>query len=128
MSGWQQYVDNLMKWGVLASAALLDNTNGVVWAQTADFPVVRPHEAATLARNFSNPSIPQDNGIGVGEQRFVCIKADERSVYGKSTNGGVITVKTKRAIIVGIVASGKPPGSVAKVVEDMADYLISLGY
>ncbi|KAH3761685.1 profilin I [Pelomyxa schiedti] len=127
---WQTYVDtNLVGSGFVDSAAILDATNGAVWAKSATFPdVVANKEAAKLVQNFTDPSVPQSSGILCGKLKYMCVKADPRSVYGKGNKGGVVTVKTGKCILVGIYVEPKQPGNATKVVEDMADYLLGVGY
>jgi profilin len=43
-------------------------------------------------------------------------------------NGGVVIVKTIQAILVGIYDENSTPGNATKVVEGLADYLISVNY
>lgn len=58
----------------------------------------------------------------------MCVRADPRSVYGKAQKGGIVCVKTKQCVIVGIYDENIQPGNATKVVEDLADYLIGVGY
>lgn len=41
---------------------------------------------------------------------------------------GVCLVKTGQAFLVGVYTEGIQPGNCTKVVEGLADYLISVGY
>ena len=49
-------------------------------------------------------------------------------MYGKKGNKGVICVRTKQALIVGHYPESTQPGEAAKIVESLADYLISAQY
>ncbi len=40
----------------------------------------------------------------------------------------MITVKTKQAILIGVYDEKTQPGEAAKIVEGLADYLISVSY
>lgn len=42
--------------------------------------------------------------------------------------GGVVCVKTKQAVLVGVYDEPVQPGEATKVVEGLADYLISVNY
>lgn len=42
--------------------------------------------------------------------------------------GGVVAVKTDQTLIVGVYGENATAGEVAKIVEELADYLISVGY
>lgn len=81
--------------------------------------------------------------------KYFCIKADERSIYGKKVGvphpprsssrvlttssihqgkEGIVTVKTKQAILVAHYPDVVQPGEAAKTVEQLADYLLGVGY
>ena len=46
----------------------------------------------------------------------------------KKGSGGVVCVKTKQAVLIGMYDDGIQPGECTKVVETLADYLISVNY
>ena len=56
------------------------------------------------------------------------LRADDRSIYGKQGANGVVCVKTKQAVLIGAYQEGIQPGEATKVVEQLADYLISVNY
>jgi len=60
--------------------------------------------------------------------KYFALKADDRSVYGKKGSAGCITVKTNKAILVGVYDETQQPGAAANIVEKVADYLINSGY
>jgi len=60
--------------------------------------------------------------------KYLALKADSRSIYGKKGTAGVCTVKTGQCLIVGVYGEGIQPGSAANSVEKLADYLIENGY
>ena len=88
----------------------------------------------------------QSSGLHVGGERYVVLKADDRSLYGKKvhtspettdrrlgltqTQGkeGIVIVKTTQAILVTHYPETVQPGSAANTVEQLADYLIGVGY
>jgi profilin len=56
------------------------------------------------------------------------LQANDRSIYGKLGEAGIVAVRTKQAIL---IAHYSPPvfaGEATKVVEDLADYLIGVNY
>jgi len=81
-----------------------------------------------LANNFKNPSAAQGTGITAGGVKYLTLKADDRSIYGKKGTGGIVTVKTAQAVIVGVYKEGTQPGAAANTFEKVADYLIENGY
>ncbi|KAI9803111.1 MAG: profilin, required for normal timing of actin polymerization in response to thermal stress [Piccolia ochrophora] len=70
----------------------------------------------------------QSNGLHVAGERFVVIKADERSLYGRKGKEGIVIVKTNQAILVTHYGETVQPGVAANTVEQLADYLIGVGY
>lgn len=61
-------------------------------------------------------------------EKYLTIRAEDRSVYGKKGNKGLICVRTKQAIIIGHYPETTQPGEAAKIVEGLGDYLISAQY
>merc|ERR1712063_190029 len=120
---WQAYVDQqLVGTGHITQGAIL-GLDGGAWATTAGFSVA---EGAALAALFSNPSNAFSSGVTVAGTKYLAIKADNRSIYGKKGSGGVCLVKTGQSVLVGVYAdgSGIQPGNAANAVEKLADYLI----
>ena len=70
----------------------------------------------------------QSTGLHIAGERFVVLKADDRSIYGKKGREGVVIVKTKMAILVTHYPEAVQPGAAANTVEQLADYLIKVGY
>ncbi len=70
----------------------------------------------------------QSNGLRIADERYVVIKAEERSLYGKKGKEGIVIVKTIQAILVTHYPETVQPGVAANIVEQLADYLTSVGY
>ena len=70
----------------------------------------------------------QSNGLRIGGERYVVIKADDRSLYGKKGKEGIVIVKTIQTILVTHYPETVQPGAAAKAVEELGDYLIGVGY
>jgi len=124
---WQGYVDQqLIATGNIAQGAIL-GLDGNTWATSAGFTIT-PAEGAALANNFKNPSAAQAGGIVAAGTRYLTLKADDRSIYGKKGTSGIVTVKTATAVLIGVYKEGTQPGAAANTVEKLADYLIENGY
>ncbi|GME99471.1 unnamed protein product [[Candida] boidinii] len=85
-------------------------------------------EIKEIITGYSDPSNLYASGLHVQGQKNFCIKADPRSIYGKHDAEGVICVKSKQAILIAHYPAGVQPGEAAKIVEQLADYLIGVGY
>jgi len=70
----------------------------------------------------------QSEGLHVGGEKFVVLRADEKSIYGKKGREGVIIVKTTQAILVTHYPESVQPGVATNVVEQLGDYLVGVGY
>lgn len=126
---WQEYVDsNLIGTGNLKSAAIY-GLDGHLWASTPDLQSDSTFDPKLLIKSFSDPKDLQINGITVNGTRYVMLRSDDRSIYGKSKgNGGFVGVKTEQAVLFGLYPDDVTPGNANKTVESLADYLISAGY
>ncbi|GAA5917875.1 hypothetical protein JCM6882_003751 [Rhodosporidiobolus microsporus] len=124
---WQAYVDNnLLGTGKITKAAILGQQGGV-WAQSAGYDIATDEQAA-ITKAFSDPASVQGSGVRAQGQKFLTLRADDRSVYAKKAADGIVLVKTKQAVLVAEYAHPTLAGEAAKIVEDLADYLIGVGY
>jgi profilin len=124
-SSWQAYADNLTAQGLVKAAVF--GPDGGVWAKSANLNL-STQEAVTTAQLFNNPGQAQAAGIQVDGVKYLVIKADARSLYGKKGTGGVVLVKTTQAVVLGIYDDKLQPGKATTVVEKLADSLIENGY
>ena len=123
---WQEYVDNnLVGTGHVKKAAIVGH-DGSTWAASAGFSVSAA-DAKKILGAFSNPADVLANGIHLGADKYMTIKTDERSIYGKKGATGVVNVKTTQAILIGYYDESIQPGQAANTVERLADYLIDNG-
>eukprot|EP01123_Difflugia_compressa_P010734 TRINITY_DN3_c0_g1_i4.p1 TRINITY_DN3_c0_g1~~TRINITY_DN3_c0_g1_i4.p1 ORF type:complete len:127 (-),score=35.88 TRINITY_DN3_c0_g1_i4:130-510(-) len=124
---WQSYVDtNLVGTGLVSVAAIAGH-DGSIWANTAGFNVTAD-EVKKLLAGFADPGPLRASGLFINGEKYLVLKADDRSIYGKKGTGGVVTVKTAQSILVGLYNEKIQPGQCANVVEKLADYLIETGY
>ncbi|GAA5825103.1 hypothetical protein JCM5353_006509 [Sporobolomyces roseus] len=124
---WQAYVDsNLVGTGKINKAAILGQQGGV-WATSSGYNLT-PEEQAAIVKTFQNPENAQATGVRAAGQKFFCLSANDRSVYGKKSADGIVIVKTTQAVLVAEYAHPTVPGEATKIVEELADYLIGVGY
>jgi len=124
---WQAYVDNIIASGKVDQGAIYSRAGDSVWATSAGFNVSAA-EISEVVRGFDNPAGLQENGLHVQGQKYFLLRADDRSIYGKHEDTGIIAVRTKQAVLIAHYAAPVQPGEATKVVEAMADYLISASY
>ncbi|KAI9348827.1 profilin [Pilaira anomala] len=125
---WQAYVDdNLVGTGFVTQAGIYGINGGGLWAASPGF-TVQPNEIQEIITGFSNPDAIRASGIHINGTKYLTLRADDRSIYGKKGATGVCIVKTTQAILVALYDDKIQPGACTKVVEDLADYLISVSY
>ncbi|KAJ3216729.1 profilin, required for normal timing of actin polymerization in response to thermal stress [Dinochytrium kinnereticum] len=124
---WQAYVDsNLVGTGKITQAAIHGH-DGSLWATSAGFTISQT-EAKKLAEAFKDASGIRAGGLHIANVKYFTLRADDRSIYGKKEATGVVCVKSKQAILIGVYGEKSQPGEATKIVEALADYLISVGY
>ncbi|MCJ1482500.1 profilin, required for normal timing of actin polymerization in response to thermal stress [Schaereria dolodes] len=146
---WQAYVDtSLVGTGQLDKAAIFNAEGTSVWAASSGFnvrshfrqilfwaeikiPYVAPAEIKEVVNAYKDTAQVknvQSAGFHIAGDRYVVIKSDDRSLYGKKGKEGIIIVKTTQAILVTHYPESVQPGTAANTVEQLGDYLVSVGY
>eukprot|EP01112_Ceratiomyxa_fruticulosa_P011743 TRINITY_DN3214_c0_g1_i1.p2 TRINITY_DN3214_c0_g1~~TRINITY_DN3214_c0_g1_i1.p2 ORF type:complete len:127 (+),score=31.23 TRINITY_DN3214_c0_g1_i1:102-482(+) len=124
---WQAYVDDqLIGSGMVSQAAIL-GLDGQVWASSASCSL-KKEEATKIVSQFSDPNGALQSGVTVGGVKYLAIRADDRSIYGKKGATGVVACKTAQAVLVALYGETVQPGQATNVVEKLADYLRENGY
>ncbi|KAI9788012.1 MAG: profilin, required for normal timing of actin polymerization in response to thermal stress [Peltula sp. TS41687] len=114
----------------LDKAAIFDADGKSPWASSPGFTVT-PSEIKEIIEAYNDKAdvkAVQSTGLHVGGQKYVVLKADERSLYGRSGKEGILIVRTDKALLVTHYGESTQPGAAANTVEQMADYLKSVGY
>lgn len=124
---WNAYTDSLISTGKIDKAAICSSAGDSLWAKSEAF-TISPQEIILVANGYSDPSQLQAHGLHVEGKKYFLLKADDRSIYGKQDDHGIVAVKTKQAILIAHYPSGVQAPEATLVVEKLADYLISLGY
>ncbi|KAI0674222.1 profilin [Trametes maxima] len=124
---WQAYVDsNLVGSGKISKAAIIGLAGGV-WASSSGYTLSADEQKAIIS-SFNNADEARAHGIRLAGQKFLTLRADERSIYGKKAADGAILVKTKQAVLVAEYTAPVQAPEATPVVESLADYLIGVGY
>ena len=124
---WQQLLEQkLMPCGNLANAAMIGH-NGGTWATTTKFSL-KTQEGQKIASLLASEGPVPSTTITVGGTTYRTLSSLDSKIIGKSGSSGVIIVKTKQAIVIGVYASGHIPGKASVAVQDFASNLISQGY
>ncbi|MCB9430965.1 MAG: profilin [Ardenticatenaceae bacterium] len=124
---WQAYIDSSLVGTGHIKRALICSHDGTPWAYSAGFNPSNA-ELKALIKGFADNAGIQGSGINLQGTKYMTLRADNRSIYGKKGAGGVVSVKTGQAVIIGIYEEGTQPGQATTVVEKLADYLIENGY
>ncbi|KAK5081545.1 profilin, required for normal timing of actin polymerization in response to thermal stress [Lithohypha guttulata] len=110
--------------------AIFNSEGNSVWAVSSGYKVT-PQEVQKIVAAYKDTKDVKDiqgTGFYIAGDKFITIKADDRSIYGKKGKEGVVIVKTKQAILIGHYPEHVQPGSAANTVEKLADYLVGVGY
>ncbi|KAB8245666.1 profilin [Aspergillus flavus] len=122
---WQGYVDSsLMGSGLFDKAAVLSYNLSGIEAKSSGFSI-SAEELQGLAAAFAQSNVAMANGIKVGGEKFVAIKADDRSLYGKKGKEGIIVVKTPSCVLVAHHGENVQTTNASAAVEKIADYIIN---
>jgi len=79
---WQAYVDSqLVGTGHCTKAAIIGH-DGAQWAASPGF-TLSANEGKSLVNAFQDPSSAFSSGLHIGGVKYMTIKADARSLYGK---------------------------------------------
>jgi len=124
---WQGYVDNNLVGTHLVTQAAIHGHDGSPWATSHGFTVSKD-EAVKLLAGFGDAGPLRANGLYIHKEKYLVLKADDRSIYGKKGPGGIVCVKTGQSVLIAIYNDKIQPGQCANVVEKLADYLIENGY
>ena len=92
-------------------------------------PTVQAGEATKIVEQLAdNPAGLQSNGLHIQGQKFMLLRADDRSIYGRHDAEGVVCVRTKQTVIIAHYPPTVQAGEATKIVEQLADYLIGVQY
>jgi hypothetical protein len=118
----QNYVDHsLMQGGHLTGAAVL-RLNGTV--DGSRNLAVSAAEAKAVIAQYAVPQAKVPLVIGGVSSMIISVAG--KSMYARRVGGGgVVCVKTKTYVLIGVYDSKAQPGRANAVVEQLADFLIS---
>eukprot|EP00199_Chlamydomonas_sp_CCMP681_P005220 CAMPEP_0119101372 /NCGR_PEP_ID=MMETSP1180-20130426/445_1 /TAXON_ID=3052 ORGANISM="Chlamydomonas cf sp, Strain CCMP681" /NCGR_SAMPLE_ID=MMETSP1180 /ASSEMBLY_ACC=CAM_ASM_000741 /LENGTH=131 /DNA_ID=CAMNT_0007085487 /DNA_START=29 /DNA_END=424 /DNA_ORIENTATION=+ len=129
---WQEYVDNNLQCPVdaegstLKASALVGLENSV-WAKSADFPDMSTDEMDVIKAIFdgTNPG-----SFTIGGLKYMALGSEdpETKMRGKCAGGGCSISKTGKTLVIGIWATPVLASACNKVVEALAEYLVSVDY
>ncbi|KIV90347.1 hypothetical protein B0A52_00951 [Exophiala mesophila] len=128
---WQAYIDtSLIGSGDVDQAAIFNSEGTSVWATSPGFSLspTELQEVVGAYKDTSEPKKVQSTGLHIAGQKYIVIKADDTSLYGKKGRSGVVIVKTKQALLIAHYPETVQPGSAANTVEKLGAYLVSVGY
>lgn len=100
--------------GKIDRAAIVSRAGDSVWAASAGFNL-SPQEIQGLAAGFQDPPSMFGTGIILAGQKYITIRAEGRSIYGKLQKEGIICVATKLCILVSHYPETTLPGEAAKI-------------
>lgn len=108
--------------GQFDKAAILSHDLSGTEAYSPGFSIT-VDELKALAAAFADSSSAMQNGFTVGGEKFVAIRADERSLYGKKGKEGIVIVKAKSCVMIAHHPETVQTTNAATVVENLVDYI-----
>ncbi|XP_072412980.1 profilin-4 isoform X2 [Chiloscyllium punctatum] len=84
-------------------------------------------EIQAFLKAFNQPSNFRDEGLYFKNVIYLCVRADNSSVYGKHDNIGLVLVKTGSYIICATYREGMYPSVCVEAAEKLGDYFRSKG-
>jgi profilin len=81
------------------------------------FAQVGPAEASTLIGAFSDPAVLISGGVHASGVKYMYLRSDDRSIYGKKGSDGIVIVKTNQTLLIGVYGAPATPGNATVVVE-----------
>ncbi|KAK4479117.1 hypothetical protein RD792_014628 [Penstemon davidsonii] len=128
---WQSYIDDHLMAevdGAHLTAAAIVGHDGSIWAQSSNFPQLKPEEVNAIMADFDTPGSLAPTGLYIGGTKYMVIQGESGAVIrGKKGAGGATIKKTGLALIVGIYDEPMTGGQCNMVVEKIGDYLIDQG-
>eukprot|EP00252_Welwitschia_mirabilis_P027879 TRINITY_DN975_c0_g1_i1.p1 TRINITY_DN975_c0_g1~~TRINITY_DN975_c0_g1_i1.p1 ORF type:complete len:133 (+),score=26.64 TRINITY_DN975_c0_g1_i1:311-709(+) len=129
---WQNYVDEHLMCdlgrGNRLTAAAITGQDGAVWAQSNNFPAIKPEEVTAIVNDFEEPGTLAPSGLYIGGAKYMVIQGEPGAVIrGKKGSSGVTIKKTTRALLFGIYDEPVTAGECNMIVERLGDYLIEQG-
>ncbi|KAJ5151610.1 hypothetical protein N7492_009905 [Penicillium capsulatum] len=117
------YVDSsLMGSGQFDKAGILAADFSGLEAQSPGFTLSQD-DINSLAAAFTSDANAFANGFSIGDEKFVAIKADARSLYGKKNKEGAIVVRASACTIIAHHPESVQTTNAATVVEKLVDYI-----
>ncbi|KAF2761899.1 Profilin/allergen [Pseudovirgaria hyperparasitica] len=124
----------------LLGSGLVDNA--IVFSRTENYGIlaaspgylVTQDELAEIRRIFADagtgPSIQRarNDGFRVAGTTYKAVKGDSRSLYGRQGRQGIMVVNTNTAIFFVHYPESSSHSETANLIEQLCDYLISVGY
>ncbi|KAI9836115.1 MAG: hypothetical protein M1819_001731 [Sarea resinae] len=132
---WQAYIDqSLVGTGNVDKAAIYDSTGKSVWATSSNFSI-SPAEMDEVVSAFKDKGDEngikqvQSTGLHVAGEKYIVLLAEEdKRIIGKKGKEGVVIVKTTQTIIITHYPETVQPGAATNTVEQLGEYLVSVGY
>jgi len=111
----------------LISKAVIAGLDGTVWAKSANIEPSK-EELSKISGAFPDQSKLAEGGVMMGGEKFIYLSGNDKVIRCKKGKSGLHAVKTIQAVLVAVYEEPVQANQVAKVVEDLGDYLVSVSY
>ncbi|XP_076370113.1 uncharacterized protein LOC143256597 [Tachypleus tridentatus] len=128
---WQVYVDDHICCQIQCRIAVIAGLDGGIWAKRENDPnaQITPSELKFIVDSMrTNPSVFEENGIHIGGEKYICLKAENTLLRGRKGSSALCVVATEKCLIAAGTIDGVPAGNLNIVVEKLGEYLRASGY
>ena len=103
--------------------------DGTLWTTSAGFEISRDEIQAIVAGfGDSGKNTLASGGFKLCGDKYMYITSDDVQIQGRKAGGGASIAKSKMAVLIGTYNINIQPGNCRKVIENMKDYLLGVGY
>ncbi|KAJ1971410.1 profilin, required for normal timing of actin polymerization in response to thermal stress [Dimargaris xerosporica] len=122
---WQAWADNVTSSGFKQGA--IYGQQGGCWAASGGLDL-KGSEHANLAAAFTDASGIRGQGLWVNGIKYIALQCDAECLMGRKGDTGVICIKTKQAILIGVYDANLQAGEANKRLTNIAASLSATGY
>ncbi|EGR34207.1 profilin family protein, putative [Ichthyophthirius multifiliis] len=146
MSGWDQYVDYLVKDKICQHGYIVGKQDGLIWATNSGLKTFNTYDVTVEDKSYScneakllvaacqNKGVPTDPNIGIriNNEKYYTVHFDQDAGtwYLKKDKGGASIAITNLALVIGTFSLelGQVPGKVNEICEKLAQSLKASNY
>ncbi|KAF2398365.1 profilin-A [Trichodelitschia bisporula] len=125
---WQAYIDQgLIGTNNVDEAAIFSIDGESLWAASKNFKI-QPEEMKIILDAFRDSSAVHSQGFRVNNNKYTVINVTDKSLWAKKGKEGLVVVRTQQALLLAHHPDTVTTNACVFTVENLGDYLTSVGY